>query len=64
MQYAIHSHPKIHEDVLSPEQIDNAIVALSPREGEDCLRTEDIIDVIGKHGDEVSQTRAWRQGPG
>lgn len=63
LQYAIHSHPKIHEDILSPEQIGNAIVALSPREGEDCLRTEDILKVIEEHGDEVSLIIAARSKP-
>lgn len=54
-QYAIHSHPKIHEEVLSQEQIDNAVIALEPREGEDILRTEDIVASIQKYGDEVSR---------
>lgn len=26
---------------------------MEPREGEDCLRTEDILDVISREGDEV-----------
>ena len=50
----MHSHPKLHEDVLSPEQIESAILAITPREGEDILRTEDIIDRIDQEGDEVS----------
>jgi kynureninase len=53
----VHSHPKLHEDVLSPEQIENAIIAIGPREGEDVLRTEDIIDRIDQEGDEVSLTK-------
>ncbi len=52
-QYAIHSHPKIHDDVLSPQQIEDAIVVLSPRENEDTLRTEDIVATINQHGAEV-----------
>jgi hypothetical protein len=53
-QYAIHSHPKLHEEALSQEQIDNAVVAFEPREGEETLRTEDILSTIEKYGDEVS----------
>ncbi|KAJ9125145.1 hypothetical protein QFC22_000099 [Naganishia vaughanmartiniae] len=37
---------------LSPQQIDNAVVALEPREGEDTLRTEDILARIEEYGDE------------
>jgi hypothetical protein len=54
LQYAIHSHPKLHEEALSQEQIDNAVVAFEPREGEETLRTEDILSTIEKYGDEVS----------
>ncbi|ORX35949.1 kynureninase [Kockovaella imperatae] len=52
--YAIHSHPRIHSAVLSQEQIDNSIIALAPRKGEDILRTEDVIETIQKHGDEIA----------
>ncbi|KAJ9102951.1 hypothetical protein QFC19_004507 [Naganishia cerealis] len=52
--YAIHSHPKLHEDILSPEQIDNAVVALTPRDGEETLHTEDILASIQKYGDEIA----------
>lgn len=54
MKYAVHSHPRLHDKVLSQDQIDNAIIALSPREGEDTLRTEDIIQVLEDNKDEVS----------
>lgn len=53
MQYAVHSHPRLHDKVLSQNQIDNAIIALEPREGEDTLRTEDILRVLDDHKDEV-----------
>ncbi|TXT11238.1 hypothetical protein VHUM_01989 [Vanrija humicola] len=52
--YAIYSHPNLHSDVLSPEQIKDAIIPLSPREGEETLRTEDILDVLDKNGDEIA----------
>jgi len=54
VKYAVHSHPRLHDKVLSQDQIDNAIIALSPREGEDTLRTEDIIQVLEDNKDEVS----------
>lgn len=53
LQYAIHSHPKLHEDVLSPEQIEDAVVPLTPRAGEETLQTEDILATLEKHRDEV-----------
>lgn len=52
--YAVHSHPKLHEDILSKDQIENAIIPLAPRAGEDCLRTEDILRVIEENGDTIS----------
>jgi hypothetical protein len=53
-QYAIHSHPALHSAILSPEQIENAIVPLSPRAGEDHLRTEDVVSKLAEIGDEVA----------
>jgi hypothetical protein len=53
-QYAIHSHPALHSAILSPEQIENAIVPLSPRPGEDHLRTEDVVNKLAEIGDEVA----------
>ena len=53
-QYAIHSHPALHSAILSPEQIENAIVPLSPRPGEDHLRTEDVVSKLAEIGDEVA----------
>lgn len=44
--------------MLSQDQIDHAVVALAPREGEDILRTEDIVASIRKYGEEVSFARA------
>lgn len=52
-QYAVHSHPKLHENTLSPEQIENAIIPLSPREGEETLRTEDILRVLEENSSTV-----------
>jgi len=40
---------------LSKDQIDNAIIALEPREGEDTLRTEDILKVLDENKDEVGR---------
>lgn len=48
-QYALESHVRSHG--LSPE---HTIVELAPREGEDTLRTQDIIDAIEEHGDELA----------
>ncbi|OCF73607.1 kynureninase [Kwoniella mangroviensis CBS 8886] len=52
--YAVHSHPKLHEAILSQQQIDEAIIGLEPREGEDTLRTEDILRVIEENKDTIS----------
>ncbi|WRT63966.1 kynureninase [Kwoniella shivajii] len=52
--YAIHSHPKLHDAILSQEQIDDAIIGLEPREGEDTLRTEDIIKVLEDNKDTIA----------
>ncbi|WWD17989.1 kynureninase [Kwoniella shandongensis] len=52
--YAIHSHPKLHDKVLSQEQIDNAVIGLSPREGEETLRTEDILKVLEDNKDTIA----------
>ena len=32
------------------------MVCMSPREGEEILRTEDILDYIEQHGDEVTNS--------
>jgi hypothetical protein len=55
VQYAVHSHPKLHDAVLSPQQIDEAIIPLSPRQGEDTLRTEDILKVLQENRETVSE---------
>ncbi|ORY23197.1 kynureninase [Naematelia encephala] len=52
--YAVHSHPQLHDAILSQEQIDNAIIPLSPRPGEDTLRTEDIIAVLEENQDTIA----------
>ena len=52
-QYAVHSHPKLHDKVLSPDQIAEAIIPLSPCAGEETLRTEDILAVLEEHRDTV-----------
>lgn len=56
-QYAVHSHPRLHTDVLSPEQIENAVIGLEPRKGEDIFHTEDILKVLEENKDEVSEIR-------
>lgn len=53
LQYAAHSHPRLHDVVLSPDQINEAIIPLKPRDGEETLRTEDILKVIEDNKDEV-----------
>ena len=45
IQYAVESQIKLHD--LDPE---SCLITIDPREGEDTLRTEDILDVISKHG--------------
>ncbi|WVQ85341.1 kynureninase [Cryptococcus sp. DSM 104549] len=52
--YAVHSHPRLHDKVLSPQQIDEAIIALTPREGEETLRTEDILKVLEENKDTIA----------
>ncbi|WVQ71039.1 kynureninase [Cryptococcus sp. DSM 104548] len=52
--YAIHSHPKLHDKVLSQEQIDEAVIGLEPRKGEDVLRTEDILRVLEENKDTIA----------
>lgn len=44
--------------MLSQDQIDNAVIALSPRQGEDILRTEDILKVLDQYKDEVGIDKA------
>ncbi len=48
-QYAMETQARYHG--LNPEEV---VIEVEPREGEHCLRTEDILDVIRKHGDEVA----------
>lgn len=48
-QYAIETQVKFHG--YNP---DDAIVELSPREGEETLRTEDILATIEKHGPQLA----------
>jgi len=48
-QYAFESQAKHHG--LNPDQ---AIIEVSPREGEHTLRTEDIVSIIQQHGDSVA----------
>ncbi|KAI9635268.1 pyridoxal phosphate-dependent transferase [Dioszegia hungarica] len=52
--YAVHSHPRLHDAVLSPEQIEEAIIPLKPREGEETLCTEDILKVIEENKDTIA----------
>ncbi len=48
-QYAVETQIKFHQ--LNPEI---ALVELKPRAGEYTLRTEDIVQTIGKHGDQLA----------
>jgi kynureninase len=50
-QYAVESQVKLHG--FDPE---TAIIEVSPRPGEDLLRTEDILEVIEKEGDSIALT--------
>jgi kynureninase len=34
--------------------VTSSLIEISPRKGEYCLRTEDILDVIEKEGDEIA----------
>jgi len=47
-QYAVESQLKFHGFRRE------CLVELTPREGETCLRTEDIIESIDRHGDEIA----------
>ncbi len=51
-QYAVETQVQLHAD--KSFDINNAIVELHPREGEYTLRTEDILNTIGKHKDELA----------
>ncbi len=48
-QYAFASQARFHN--LNP---DNAIIEIKPRDGEYCLRTEDIMATIEQHADEIT----------
>ncbi len=48
-QYAFESQVKLHE--LEPHE---AIIEVAPRDGERNIRTEDIIDTINKHNNELA----------
>ncbi|HYK76452.1 MAG TPA: kynureninase [Daejeonella sp.] len=48
-QYAVESQVRFHG--LKPEEV---IVEIHPREGEETLRTEDIIQTIHQHADELA----------
>ncbi len=48
-QYSFETH--VNWQGFNPE---HAIIEVSPREGEYCLRTEDIISTIKEHGDETA----------
>ena len=48
-QYAVKSQIEFHG--FDPE---NALIELTPRDGEDTLRTEDILDVIEREGDALA----------
>ncbi|HEX5152391.1 MAG TPA: kynureninase [Parafilimonas sp.] len=48
-QYALDSQVRFHQ--LNPG---DTIIEIKPRDGEYCLRTEDIISTIGQHADETA----------
>lgn len=48
-QYAVESHLRFHG--MNP---DEAIIEVFPREGEETLRTSDILETIKKHADELA----------
>lgn len=48
-QYAVESQVRFHG--YQPEE---AIIEVSPRQGEETLRTEDILSIINQHGDEIA----------
>lgn len=47
--YAVESHMKFHG--YNPE---TSLIKMAPRDGEDCLRTEDIEELIEKEGDAIA----------
>ncbi len=48
-QYAFETQAKLHN--LNPDEV---IIEVAPREGEHCIRTEDILALIQKHGSETA----------
>jgi kynureninase len=52
-QYAVQSQIKFHISD-SKFQISDYLIELSPRQGETCLRTEDILQTIRENGDEIA----------
>jgi kynureninase len=48
-RYAVVSQLKFHG--FAPEK---ALIELAPRKGEDCLRTEDIEQTVGEHGENIA----------
>lgn len=48
-QYAMETNAKLHN--LDPSDV---VIEVAPREGEEILRTEDILETIEKHGDSVA----------
>jgi kynureninase len=48
-QYAVESQIKFHGF-----EIENSLIELTPREGENCLRTEDIAQTIFENGDSIA----------
>ena len=52
-QYAVKSQIRFHVSD-SKFQISDYLIELSPRHGETCLRTEDILQIIRENGDEIA----------
>lgn len=55
-QYAVGSQIAFHRAGNTPPEggTPNALIELTPREGESTLRTEDIIETIERHGEEIA----------
>lgn len=57
-QYAVESQVRFHgfegSEVGTGRDARDSVIELAPREGEACLRTEDIIETIEREGDSIS----------
>jgi kynureninase len=53
-QYAVKSQIGFHSSKQLLPENENWLIELTPREGESTLRTEDIVDAIERHGNEIA----------